>query len=132
MTFRIKTSRRCSNARSAPCGPACTVPAGCSSGRCGIWPWTMGSCLTPSGRERREHGVRYQAVAEVRVPALEQVRADDPEVVVGDVRERGPALHVAQGVDARHAGLESLVHLDEAVLVGLDAGGPQVEGLAIG
>ena len=42
-----------------------------------------------------EDRIGHQAVVDRRAAAFQQIGADDPEVVVGDVGERGPALHVA-------------------------------------
>src|ERR1700722_9250081 len=63
---------------------------------------------------------------------LNEIRAYDAKIGVGDVGEGRAALDVAQGVDARHIGFQPLIHLNEALFVGLYSGGVQVEPIGIG
>ena len=66
-----------------------------------------------------------------RVPAAEQVVTDDAIVIVRDMRERGAAIDVSQGVDARYVRLQPVVHPDEPVGIDLHTGGGEVEPVAI-
>src|SRR5437867_12684565 len=64
--------------------------------------------------------------------SLDQVRPQDPEIVVGDVREGRAALDVPDGVNAGDARLELLVDLDEALRVQPDPRGREAEPLGVG
>src|ERR1044072_6961154 len=78
-----------------------------------------------------EHAIGHRSPFDGRVATVEPVLAQDAEIVVGNVREGRPAFHVADRIDARDNGLEFRVHLDEARIVGLDAGGAEVEAVGI-
>src|SRR5829696_4208569 len=64
-----------------------------------------------------EHGVGDLATGDGGAPTLQQVGADDAEIVVGDVREGRPSLHISQSPHALRAGLQALVDLDLATPV---------------
>src|SRR5437867_7628433 len=64
--------------------------------------------------------------------SLDQVRPQDPEVVVGDVREGRAALDVPDGEYAGGARLELLVDLDESLRVEPDPRGLEAEPLGVG
>ena len=49
-----------------------------------------------------------------------------------DMRQRQPARHVANGIDAGDIGLHGFVDRDEAALVGLHAGSLQPDAVAVG
>src|ERR1700756_1254041 len=68
-----------------------------------------------------EHRVRNDPVPCAHLLVPDEVRAQHAIVVVGQVRERRTALHVTHRVDARHAGLQELVHHDETPVVQPDA-----------
>ena len=57
------------------------------------------------------------SVGHAATGAVEQVRRDDLEVVVGRVGERALPVAVAEGPDARHPCLEPIVHDDVAALI---------------
>ena len=60
------------------------------------------------------HGVGNQSVLRRRLPAAQQIVADDAIVVVRDVRERRTAVDVAQSVDTGDVRLQPIVYRDEA------------------
>ena len=84
--------------------------------------------------ERRvdEQAVGHDPVLDPALFALEQVRRDDLEVVVGGVGEGAPAVAVAQREDARDVGAQLAVDLDVAALVGLDPGRIEAEVVGVG
>ena len=69
-----------------------------------------------------EDRVRHQAAGDGGRPAIQQIRAQDAEVVVGNVRERGTALHVADRVDAGRRRGQPFVDGDMAAVVDGDTG----------
>ena len=60
------------------------------------------------------------AIIDRGVSAFDQIGSDDAVIVVRDVSELRAAFHVAERVNARRVCFQSLVHFDEAVLVGFD------------
>ena len=62
------------------------------------------------------------AVADAALLAVEQVRRDDLEVVIGGMRERAASVAVAEREDARHIGAQLIVDRDVAARVGRNAG----------
>jgi len=68
-----------------------------------------------------EHGVGHQAISGRGAAALDEIAADNPKIVVGDVREGRAAFDIAQHIDARHIRLKPLVGLNEAVRIGSHA-----------
>jgi hypothetical protein len=58
---------------------------------------------------------------------MEKVLPENLVVVVRDVGERRPAVHIAEGVHAGHVGFQPLVDRDEAPPVNLNACRRQVQ-----
>src|SRR5262249_13423403 len=78
-----------------------------------------------------ENRVRPEAVLDRHVAAFDYIRADDPKIVVRDVRERGSTAYVTQGVDAWDIGAQPVVSRNKAVCGGLDAGRAEVQVVSI-
>src|SRR5271165_6987909 len=74
-----------------------------------------------------EDGAGQDAVADAAAFAVEEICRRYAVVVVRNVGEGGTALDVAESVDAGDIRFEIVVDLDEAVLVGCDSGGGEVE-----
>jgi hypothetical protein len=79
-----------------------------------------------------EDGVGHQAIGSGGAAAFEQVGAQDAEIVVGNVRESGAALDVAEGEDVLRGGFELFVDADEAVGIGRDCGGEEIQRVGVG
>ena len=78
-----------------------------------------------------EDRVGHHAVGDGRVTSLDQVRAQHAEIVVGDVREGGPALHISDGIHPASRRLQAIVHDDVARCIALDAGSLEVQGFGV-
>src|SRR6516164_745928 len=67
-----------------------------------------------------EHGVGHQAPGGGARASLEQIAADNTEVVICHMGESGPTISLTERVYAGHVRLQTLVDLDEAAFVDFD------------
>src|SRR5215470_11549042 len=79
-----------------------------------------------------ENSIWYQPFVYAGIPLLEEVCANNAEIVAGDMREGRATLHITYCIDAGHTGLQALIHLDKATLVYLYPGCMRVEPICIG
>src|SRR5450755_623007 len=79
-----------------------------------------------------EDGIGDETVLDTGVTVFDQVGAQNAEVVVGDVGERGWPLDIVERVDARDIGLQAVVGQNVAAFVYLDSGCGKVELFGIG
>src|SRR5260370_13331699 len=66
------------------------------------------------------------------VAVLEQVGANDTKIIVGDMCKGRAAFDVSQRINARHVGLQTIVDLDIATLIGLHPGCCKIEPIRVG
>src|SRR5258705_6862178 len=78
-----------------------------------------------------EAGVGHQPSVDGDILFLDNVGANDAEVVVGNVREGGAAFDVSEGINTRYVGLEPIVCFEEAFGVGFNSGGRQIKRVGI-
>src|SRR6185437_10945430 len=74
-----------------------------------------------------EQTIDQRSAGDAAIGFLYQVLINDEVIIVRDMRELRPALDVTQGIDPRDVGFETLVDLDEAMRVEIDAGGGSVQ-----
>ena len=60
-----------------------------------------------------------------------QIGADDPKIIVRNMRERRTAFDIPEREDSLRSGLQPIVHLDNAVLTGLNACGGEIQRIRI-
>ena len=65
-----------------------------------------------------KNGVRNEAAFGAGFAVFDQICADDAEIIVRNVRERRTTFDIAQRKNPPYAGLQPIVHLYEALLVG--------------
>ena len=69
-----------------------------------------------------EKRIRNVAIHSREILALDEIAVNDLVVVVGNVRERRTAFHVAERPDSRDAGLKLFVHFDVAARIERNSG----------
>jgi glycine/D-amino acid oxidase-like deaminating enzyme len=74
-----------------------------------------------------ENGIGNEAALDAGASLFDKIRADDTEVIIGNVRERGSALDVAKRVNSSHISFEFCVDLNKTALIRGDASGGNVE-----
>src|SRR5436190_23168504 len=65
------------------------------------------------------------------VPLFEEIGADDTEIIVRNMRERRPALDVAECVDGASRSFEAVVYLDEAAIVRFNPSRRKAQGVRV-
>ena len=78
-----------------------------------------------------EHRVGHEPAVGRPAALLDEVRAENAKVVVGDMRKRRATLDVAQRNTPGAAGLERSVDVDEAMASGRNSGGGEVQRIAV-
>src|SRR5581483_813746 len=76
---------------------------------------------TRPGWGSMKDGMGHQAIPRAGVAFLQQIGAHNAVVIVGDMDERWPTSHISHGVNVRHIRFQSLIDLDIALLVQVDA-----------
>src|SRR5215469_4168203 len=59
-----------------------------------------------------ENSIWYQPFVYAGISLLEEVGANNAEIVAGNMREGRATLHITYCIDTGHVGLQALIHLD--------------------
>ncbi len=79
-----------------------------------------------------EKRVGHEAIRGRRASLLDQIRAQNAEIVVRNVRERRTAFYISQRVDTVDVGLQFSVHLHEASLVYSNSSSAHIQAVRVG